>query len=60
MDYTKAHHVTFAELMLMHIDKHKRPKSFGHDFYKAAAWLWQSCAGRAVGEAQSHLNRLRI
>lgn len=39
VDYTKAHHVTFAELMVMHIAKHKRPKSFSHDFYKVAAWL---------------------
>lgn len=42
IDYTKAHHVSFAELMVMHIDKHKRPKSFGHDFYKVAAWLRDS------------------
>lgn len=42
IDYTKAHHVTFAELMVMHIDKHKRPKTFGHDFYKVAAWLRDS------------------
>lgn len=42
IDHTKAHHVTFAELMLMHIDKHKRPKSFGHDLYKVAAWLRDS------------------
>ena len=38
IDYAKAHHVTFAQLMAMHIDKHKRAKTFGHDFYKAAAW----------------------
>ena len=42
IDYTKAHHVTFAELMLMHIAKHKRPKTFSHDFYKVAAWLRSS------------------
>jgi hypothetical protein len=40
--YTKAHHVMFTQLMLMHIDKHKRPKSFGHDFYKVASWLRDS------------------
>lgn len=39
IDYPKALHVTFAELMVMHIDKHKRPKKFGRDFYKVAAWL---------------------